>query len=285
MRLRLRRGAFALSRRTSPNREAGRRARPQERNDLSGFEIKLAEGSVALVTGASRGIGKSIALALAKAGAAVAVNSTRAETAQPVVDEIVAAGGKAIAVPCDVANFEAVQAAVDKTIAELGRLDFAINNAGLTRDGLLMRMKRDDWDAVIDANLGGAWNVARAAAKQLLKQRGGRVVNVSSIVGLRGNAGQANYAASKAGLIGLTKALAREFSSRNVLVNCVAPGFIVTDMTDALPQEQRDALMKEIPLGRLGAAEDVANAVLFLCSPLSAYMTGQTLVVDGGMVM
>jgi 3-oxoacyl-[acyl-carrier protein] reductase len=248
--------------------------------------LKLPAGSVALVTGAGRGIGKAIALSLARAGAAVAVNSTRAETCQPVADEIVAAGGKAIAIPCDVANFEAVQAMIDRAVKELGRLDFVINNAGITRDGLLLRMKREDWDSVLDTNLGGAWNVARAAARTLTKQRGGRIVNISSVVGIRGNPGQTNYAASKAGLIGLTKALARELASRDVLVNCVAPGFIESDMTAELLQGERaEAVKKEIPLGRLGTGADVAAAVLFLCSPLAAYITGQTLSVDGGMAM
>jgi 3-oxoacyl-[acyl-carrier protein] reductase len=248
-------------------------------------QIALPAGSTALVTGAGRGIGRAIAEALASAGVAVAVNATRSETTNPVVEAINAAGGRAVAVPGNVADFDVAQEIVDTAVKELGRLDFVINNAGITRDGLLMRMKREDWDAVIDINLGGAWNVARAAARTLTKQRSGRIINVSSIVGQIGNAGQTNYAASKAGMFGLTKALAKELASRNVLVNAIAPGFIVTDMTDAIPEEHRAKLIESIPLGRLGVAADIANAVLFLCSPLAGYITGQTLTVDGGMVM
>jgi len=247
--------------------------------------LGIAPGSVALVTGAGRGIGKAIALAFAQAGVAVAVNSTRAETSEPVVKEIEAAGGKGLAVPGDVASLDQATAIVDKTTAWGGRLDFVINNAGITKDGLIMRMKREEWDSVLDINLGGAWNMARASARTLTKQRGGRIINVSSIVGITGNPGQSNYSASKAGMIGLTKSLAQELASRNVLVNCIAPGFIVTDMTGDLKEEQKKALLEKIPLGRFGAAQDIANTVLFFCSPLSDYITGQVLVVDGGMVM
>jgi len=247
--------------------------------------LRLAPGSVALVTGAGRGIGRSTALLLARAGASVVVNSTRAETADPVVAEIQAMGGKALALVGNVGDLDTATQIVDKTVEAFGRLDFLVNNAGITRDGLLMRMKREDWDSVLDINLGGAWNMARAAVRTLSKQRSGRVINVSSVVGLMGNAGQTNYAASKAGMIGLTKALAKELAGRGVLVNAVAPGFIVTDMTDELSAEQKDALTKMIPLGRLGAVDDIAQSILFLCSPLSNYITGQVLTVDGGLVM
>jgi 3-oxoacyl-[acyl-carrier protein] reductase len=245
----------------------------------------IAENSVALVTGASRGIGRAIAEKLAEAGATVVVNSTRLETCQPVADALNQAGHKAIALPGDVSQFDVAQQVIDSALEQAGRLDFIINNAGITRDGLLMRMKRDDWDAVLDINLGGAWNMARAAVKTLTKQRSGRIINISSVVGLRGNAGQSNYSASKAGLIGLTKSLARELASRGILVNTICPGFIVTDMTDGLKEEHKEQLIKEIPLGRLGEANDIADAALFLCSLASSYITGQTLTVDGGMTM
>jgi 3-oxoacyl-[acyl-carrier protein] reductase len=254
-------------------------------DSLSTHGLRLPEGSVALVTGAGRGIGKGIAQLLARAGAAVAVNSTRLETSQPVVDAIVAEGGRAVAVPGNVADADVAQKVVDATTEAFGRLDFVINNAGITRDGLLMRMKREDFDAVLDINLGGAWNVCKASARVLTKQRSGRIINISSVVGLMGNAGQSNYAASKAGMIGLTKSLAKELASRGVLVNALAPGFIVTDMTEVLNEEQKQKLMSTIPLARLGQVEDIAAAVLFLCSPLANYITGQVLTVDGGLVM
>jgi len=239
-------------------------------------------GKVALVTGGSRGIGRAIAETLHGAGARVAVLGRDAERAQAAAHAL---GERALAVAADVASPEQIAQAVGAVEQGLGSIDILVNNAGLTRDGLLARMTGDDWDAVLDANLKGAFLVTKAVTRGMMKRRWGRVINITSVVGLTGNAGQANYAASKAGLIGLTKAVAREFASRNVLVNAVAPGFIDTDMTRALTDQQRAALLAQIPLGRLGQAADVARAVLFLASDHADYITGQVLVVDGGMVM
>jgi 3-oxoacyl-[acyl-carrier protein] reductase len=239
-------------------------------------------GKVALVTGGSRGIGRAIAETLYGAGARVAVlgrDTGRAEEAAR------ALGERAGAVTADVGNADQVAAAVAAAEQALGPVDILVNNAGLTRDGLLARMSGDDWDAVLDANLKGAFLVTKAVTRGMMKRRWGRVINITSVVGLMGNAGQANYAASKAGLIGLTRAVARELASRNVLVNAVAPGFIDTDMTRALTDAQRATLLAQIPLGRLGQGSDVARAVLFLASDHADYITGQVLVVDGGMVM
>ena len=239
-------------------------------------------GKVALVTGGSRGIGRAIAETLHGAGARVAVLGRDAARAQAAAHAL---GERALAVAADVASPEQIAQAVGAVEQGLGSIDILVNNAGLTRDGLLARMTGDDWDAVLDANLKGAFLVTKAVTRGMMKRRWGRVINITSVVGLTGNAGQANYAASKAGLIGLTKAVAREFASRNVLVNAVAPGFIDTDMTRALTDQQRAALLAQIPLGRLGQAADVARAVLFLASDHADYITGQVLVVDGGMVM
>jgi 3-oxoacyl-[acyl-carrier protein] reductase len=239
---------------------------------------------VALVTGASRGIGAAIALELAARGASVAVNyAGSAAAAADVVAQIEAAGGRAVALQADVSDPAGASALVEQSIAQLGGLDIVVNNAGITRDGLLVRMSDEDWGAVINTNLTGVFSVTRAAAKYLMKQRSGSIVNVTSVVGLVGNAGQANYAAAKAGVVGLTKSVARELASRNVRANAVAPGFIETDMTAALSEAVSDAARGQIALGRFGSVEDVAAAVAFLASDEASYITGQVLAVDGGM--
>ncbi len=239
-------------------------------------------GRTALVTGGSRGIGRAIAGALHAAGANVAILGRDGARAAEAASAL---GDGAVAVACDVADPASAGAAVKTVEDALGPVGILVNNAGLTRDGLLLRMGEDDWDAVLDTNLKGAFTLTKLVARGMMKRRWGRIVNITSVVGLTGNAGQANYAASKAGLIGFTKAVAKELASRNILVNAVAPGFIDTDMTRALTDDQRDALQKQIPLGRLGSVEDVAKAVLFLASDSADYITGQVLVVDGGMVM
>jgi 3-oxoacyl-[acyl-carrier protein] reductase len=242
------------------------------------------EGKAALVTGGSRGIGAAIALRLAAEGAAVAVNYAGSkEAADAVVAAIVSDGGQAVALRGDVCDPAACSALVAGTLEAFGRLDILINNAGITRDGLLVRMSDDDWDSVIGTNLTGVFSMSRAAAKVMMKARTGCIVNITSVVGMMGNAGQANYAAAKAGVIGLTKTIARELASRHVRCNAVAPGFISTDMTNKLSDDQRDAIACTIALGRLGSANDVAAAVSFLASDDAAYITGQTLAVDGGM--
>jgi 3-oxoacyl-[acyl-carrier protein] reductase len=239
-------------------------------------------GKTAFVTGSTRGIGRAIAQALYDSGAKVAVVGRDAERARSVA---AALGERATGVACDVAHSEQVEAAVHAAEAMLGPIAILVNNAGLTRDNILLRLTEEDWDAVLDANLKGAFHTARAVIKGMMKRRAGRIINIGSIVGLMGNKGQANYAASKAGLIGLTKALAKEYASRNILVNCIAPGFIETEMTASLPDAARASLLEEIALGRLGRPEDVAGTVLFLASDLAGYITGQVLVVDGGMVI
>ncbi|HET8648492.1 MAG TPA: 3-oxoacyl-[acyl-carrier-protein] reductase [Gemmatimonadales bacterium] len=239
-------------------------------------------GRTAFVTGSTRGIGFAIARALHQAGAAVAIVGRDKARAEAVAAEF---GERAFGTACDVADAAQVTAAIAAAEGALGPIDILVNNAGLTRDNLLLRLSDDDWDAVIDANLKGAFHTMRAVIKGMMKRRAGRIINISSIVGITGNPGQANYAASKAGLVGLTKAVAREYAARGILVNCIAPGFIETAMTDALPAEARTALLGDIALGRLGRPEDVAGAVLFLASDLAAYITGQVLVVDGGMVI
>lgn len=240
------------------------------------------DGKVALVTGGSRGIGRAIAGALHDQGARVAVLGRDLARAEATAAEL---GDRAMAVAADVGRADEAAKAVEAVEQQLGPVDILVNNAGLTRDGLLARMSEADWDAVLDANLKGAFLLMKAVTRGMMKRRWGRIINITSVVGLTGNPGQANYAASKAGLIGLTKSIARELASRNVLVNAVAPGFIDTDMTRALTDQQREALQAQIPLGRLGDSEDVAGAVLFLASDLAQYITGQVLVVDGGMVM
>jgi len=243
------------------------------------------EGKVALVTGASRGIGSEIAKQLAQAGAAVACVATSQTNAQGTVDAITAAGGKASPFGCDVSDMQAVKQTVAEATETLGPPTILVNNAGVARDTLMMRMSEEDWDRVLDVNLKGAFNCIKACQKGMMKARWGRIVNVSSIVGLHGAAGQANYAASKAGLIGLTLAVAKELGSRNVTCNAVAPGFIETDMTAEISQEVRDHVTSQAPLARLGSPEDIAPLVVFLCGDQASYITGQTLTVDGGLTI
>jgi len=242
------------------------------------------EGKVALVTGASRGIGRAVALELARAGAEVAVNYAASEgPAQEVVREIEALGRRALAVKFDVADHEAVARGVKEVEEAFGRIDILVNNAGITRDGLCMRLKEEDWERVLSVNLKGAFLVTRAALPGMLKRRWGRIVNISSVVAFSGNPGQTNYAASKAGLVGFSRSLALEVASRGITVNVVAPGFIETDMTAALPEKAREALLSRVPLGRPGTPEEVAYAVVFLASEKAAYITGTVLHVNGGL--
>jgi len=246
----------------------------------------LLDGKIALVTGASRGIGRAIAINLAKAGATVAINyAGNVKAAEEVQQMIIEGGGKALLVQADVAQAEAADAMVKKVMDAFGRIDILVNNAGITRDGLLMRLKESDWDAVINTNLKGVFNCTKAVTKPMMKQRVGRIVNMTSVVGITGNAGQANYAAAKAGVIGFSKSTAKELASRGITVNMVAPGFIDTDMTAVLPDKVKEEMTKGIPLGRMGQAEEVAEAVLFLVSDHASYITGQLINVDGGMVM
>lgn len=246
----------------------------------------MLEGKVAVVTGASRGIGRAIALKLASSGAAVVVNYNGSkEKAEKVRQEIEANGGKASIYQCNVSDYEACQNMIQNIIEEYGRIDILVNNAGITRDGLLMKMSEADFDQVIDTNLKGAFNTTRFVTRQMLRQKSGRIINMASVVGVTGNAGQVNYAASKAGVIGLTKATAREVASRGITVNAIAPGFIETDMTDVLPDKVKEASVSQIPLGKFGKPEQVAAAVAFLASDDAGYITGQVLNVDGGMVM
>jgi len=246
----------------------------------------LLSGQVALVTGASRGIGRQIALNLATAGAKVAINyNASADAAEAVVSEIAAAGGEAAAWQADVSKLDQATALVENVLAKFGRLDILVNNAGITRDTLLMRMSEEDWDRVLEVNLKGYFNCCKASIRSMTRARQGRIINVSSVVGIRGNAGQVNYAAAKAGVIGLTKSLAREVGSRGITVNAIAPGFIETDMTKVLSEEIKDQMLKNIALGRLGKAGDVASLVEFLAGPGAAYITGQVIAVDGGMSM
>jgi len=242
-------------------------------------------GKVAVVTGASRGIGRAIALDLAGRKARVVVSARSLAALEGVVETIAAEGGEALAVAADVAAPGDAVRLMGTAVDKFGRLDILINNAGITRDGLLLRMKDEDWDAVLDTNLKGAFNCIRAAAKTMSKQRSGRIINISSVVGQMGNPGQANYCASKAGLLGLTKSVARELARREVTVNAVTPGFITTDMTESLGEKAREALLGQIPLGRLGTPADIASAVAFLASDQAGYVTGQVLGVNGGMYM
>lgn len=244
------------------------------------------EGKKVLVTGASRGIGKAIALAMAAEGADVAVNYAGSEAAaKAVAAEIEAMGRKAIVIQADISSNEAATNMIDQVVKEFGRIDVLVNNAGITRDGLLMRMKEEDWDAVITTNLKGVFNCTKAAVKYMMKQKAGHIVNISSVVGVMGNAGQANYAAAKAGVIGFTKAVAKEVAARGITVNAIAPGFIQTDMTAVLNEKQVEGMLASIPLRKLGDPSDIAKAALFLASEDANYITGQTLHVDGGMVM
>lgn len=246
----------------------------------------MLEGKVALVTGASRGIGRQIALTLAGYGATVIVNYNGSkEKAEAVVAEIEAAGGAAEAVQCSVADFEACGKMITDMLAKYGHIDILVNNAGITKDNLVMKMTEEDFDAVIDTNLKGCFNTIKHMYKPFLKQRAGRIINMASVSGVLGNAGQANYSASKAGVIGLTKSMARELASRNITVNAVAPGFIDTDMTQAMTDAAKEAVLGQIPLKRVGKPEDIAETVAFLASEKASYITGQIISVDGGMAI
>jgi len=246
----------------------------------------MLTGKTALVTGAGRGIGRAIACKLAGLGAEVIVNYCGSkEKAEETVEQITAAGGKAEAWQCDVSDFEAAGIMAKEVIAKHGRIDILVNNAGVTRDGLLMAMSEEDYDKVLDTNLKGAFNMIRHFSRAFLKQRAGKIINISSVSGVMGNPGQANYSASKAGLIGLTKSAARELAGRGICVNAVAPGFIETDMTAAMPESAKEKMTTMIPLGRIGAAEEVAEAVAFLAGNTASYITGQVLCVDGGMAI
>lgn len=243
-------------------------------------------GKVALVTGASRGIGQATAIDLAEAGADVVVNFIGNEAvAQETVEKIEALGRKAIKIKADVGNAEEVQAMVDEAVAVFGHIDILVNNAGITRDGLLIRMKDSDWDDVLNINLKGVYLVTKAVAKLMVKQRAGRIINMTSVSGVTGNVGQANYAAAKAGVIGFTKTCAKELAARGITVNAIAPGFIETAMTDVLPEKIKEGIAGTIPFGRMGQPEEIANVVTFLASNFASYITGQVLNVDGGMVM
>ncbi len=241
------------------------------------------EGKVALVTGGAQGIGRAIALALAREGAKVVLADINLEKAQETGREIESLGREALAVGGNVASAKDAENMVNQTLERFGRLDILVNNAGITRDQLLLRMKEEDWDLVLAVNLKGTYNCTKAAIRHLVKQKGGKIVNIASVVGEMGNAGQANYSASKAGVIGFTKSIAREYAVRNVQVNAVAPGFIDTAMTQAVPEKDREFLIKQIPMQRLGTPEDIAEAVLFLVSSSADYITGHVLDVNGGM--
>lgn len=242
------------------------------------------QDQVAVVTGGNAGIGKSIAKTLAAAGATVVVFGNNVERGKQVVGEIVADGGAAEFMQVDVSGHDGVVAAIGTVVEKYGRLDVLVNNAGITRDGLLARMKEADWDAVMAVNLKSCFNTCKAVLRTMMKQRRGKVINIASVIGLTGNPGQVNYSASKAGMIGFSKSLAKEVASRNICVNCIAPGYIETRMTEALNEKQREGIMQMIPLGRIGQPDDIAQAVLFLASGAADYITGQVLTVDGGMI-
>ena len=242
------------------------------------------EGKIAVVTGASRGIGKAIDVKLASKGATVVINYNGSrERAEEVKNEVESAGGKAVIIQCNVADFDACKEFIETVIKEQGRIDILVNNAGITKDGLIMKMKEEDFDSVLNVNLKGTFNTIRHSARQMLKQRSGKIINISSVSGILGNVGQANYAASKAGVIGLTKTMARELGSRGITVNAIAPGFVDTEMTEVLSEEIRENACKQIILGRFGKPEDIANTAVFLASDKADYITGQVISVDGGM--
>lgn len=240
---------------------------------------------ISIVTGASRGIGKSIACTLAEYGSTVVCISRHTEDVKTVADEINKNGGKASSRACDVSDQASVDSLIKSVQSEFGRMDILVNNAGVTRDGLIMRMSDDDWNTVLDINLKGVFHTIKAISRTMMKQKYGRIINISSVVGITGNAGQSNYAASKAGLVGLTKSMAQELAPRGITVNCIAPGYIETDMTDGLTDSVKEDLVKQIPLGRIGKPEEVAAMVLFLASDEAEYITGQAITVDGGLVM
>ena len=240
--------------------------------------------NVVIITGSSRGIGKAIALAFAREGAAVVVSGRNKENLKDVVNEISESGGRVLAVAADVAKVDDAKNLIEKTLEEFGQIDVLVNNAGITRDNLLLRLSEDDWDAVLDTNLKGAFNCIKASTKPMMKKRAGVIINITSVVGQTGNAGQVNYSASKAGMIGLTKSVAKELAARDIRVNAVAPGFIETDMTSELPEKAKEELINSIPLSKLGNVENVADLVLFLSSSKAEYITGQIVNVDGGMV-
>jgi 3-oxoacyl-[acyl-carrier protein] reductase len=243
------------------------------------------KGKVALVTGAGQGIGKVIAMKLAKSGATIALNDLNMNALKAVADEIENSGGKALPLEANVVNMDDVQEMVDKVVQELDGIHILVNNAGITRDALLLRMTVDDWDSVLSVNLKGVFNCTKSALKYMSKQKEGNIISIASIVGVMGNAGQANYAASKAGVIGFTKTVAKEYAKRGIKANAIAPGFIATAMTDELSDKVKEEMMKQIPMGKLGTPEDVADAVLFLASDASSYITGQVININGGMYM
>jgi len=247
--------------------------------------MAMLKDKVALVTGAAQGIGKAIAETLAREGAHVAICDVNLEKAQETAKEISALGVKSTAYKTNVSVAAECDSLIESVVKDLGKLDILVNNAGVTRDGLLIRMSEQDWDLVISINLKGTFNCTKAAVKAMMKARYGRIINISSVIGLMGNAGQVNYAASKAGVLGITRSIAKEYANRNINVNAVAPGYIQTAMTDKLTEEQRLAMLKFVPLNRMGQPQDVANVVLFLASPLADYVTGQVIAIDGGMVM
>ena len=246
--------------------------------------FKLTD-QVSIITGASKGIGKSIAEYFADAGSHVVCVSRTESSLKDVQQKIIDKGGKASIYSCDVANHDAVKSLINDTIDNYKKIDILINNAGITRDGLIMRMNESDWNEVIDINLKGAFNTIKAVSREMMKKRSGRIINISSIVGLKGNSGQANYSAAKAGLIGLTKSTAKELASRSITVNCIAPGYIETDMTDKMPTNLKEELSKKIPIGKIGQPHNIASAALFLASDEAEYITGQTISVDGGLLI
>lgn len=251
--------------------------------------MQLLKGKKALITGGTAGIGKEIALAYAAQGASVVIFGTNSERAQETLQELekkrVFPEQTFSAEIVNVSSKKSVEEVIEQLLAKWGTIDILVNNAGITRDGLLMKMSEEDWDAVIDTNLKSVYNTCQTLVRTMLRAKGGKIINISSVIGLTGNAGQVNYAASKSGIIGFTKALAQELATRNICVNCIAPGFIKTRMTEELTEAQKEAIVKKIPMGRIGNPQDVADAAVFLASPLSNYITGQVLTVDGGMVM